>query len=67
MGLVTVLFVLAVVVVVAWTGIAAWVVRDAAAAGAGSAAKWGMTVLCTGPAGLVAYLAVGSPGTAARR
>ncbi|WP_227131478.1 hypothetical protein [Halorubellus salinus] len=67
MELVTVSFVLAVVVIVAWSGVAAWVAREASASGPGSAAKWGVTVLCTGPAGLVAYLALGSPKTGARR
>jgi hypothetical protein len=67
MELVTVLFVLSVVVIVAWSGVAAWVAREAAASGVRSAATWGMTVLCTGPAGLVAYLALGSPETGARR
>jgi hypothetical protein len=56
-----VLFLIALVVLVAWAGVAAWVAREAAADGASSAAKWGVTVLCTGPAGLLAYLALGSP------
>ena len=62
-----VLFVAAIVVALAWAAVAAWVVREAAADGPRRAATWGVTVLCTGPAGLVAYLALGSPETAARR
>lgn len=55
------LFLVALVVLVAWAGVAAWVAREAAADGASSAATWGVAVLCTGPAGLLAYLALGSP------
>lgn len=67
MELVTMLFVVAVVLVVAWSSVATWVARKASAAGPESAAKWGTTVLCTGPAGFVAYLALGSPKTGTRR
>lgn len=67
MELGTVLFVLSVVVFVAWSGVTASVAREAAAASARSAATWGVTVLCTGPAGPLASLALGSPETAARR
>jgi hypothetical protein len=67
MEFVTVLFVLSVIVLVAWSVVAAWVAREAATSGARSAATWGMTVLCTGPVGLVAYLALGSPETGTRR
>lgn len=62
-----VLFVMAVLVLVAWTSVAAWVAREAAADGARQAATWGVAVLCTGPAGFLAYLAMGSPNSPSRR
>jgi hypothetical protein len=60
LGVVTIL---AFVVLLAWGAVAAWVTREAAKAGQANAATWGLAVLCTGPAGLVAYLAFGSPKT----
>jgi|GEM_PF-1143545 hypothetical protein len=67
MQVVGVLFVLAVVVLVAWATVAAWVAREAAADGRRRAATWGVAVLCTGPAGLLAYLAMGRPNSPSRR
>lgn len=55
--------IIALVVLTAWATVALWVVRDAARAGIASAAGWGVVVLLTGPAGLVVYLALGSPAT----
>jgi hypothetical protein len=63
MGMLGIVTMVGLAVLVAWGCVAAWVTREAAAAGPSRAATWGLAVLCTGPAGLVAYLAFGSPRT----
>jgi hypothetical protein len=55
---------LAILVVSAWACVAAWVWYDARANGGHVAAGWSLAVFVTGPPGLLAYLALGSPAGA---